>query len=50
MIDAGLVLSRLLHHAATTTLFGASLFPLLLGVAIPAIVSFLGTMPPAVDQ
>jgi putative copper resistance protein D len=28
MIDAGLVLLRLLHYAATTTLFGASLFPL----------------------
>jgi copper resistance protein D len=26
MIDIGLVLSRLLHYAATTTLFGASLF------------------------
>jgi hypothetical protein len=28
MIDTGLVLSRFLHYAATTTLFGASLFPL----------------------
>lgn len=28
MIDFGLVLSRFLHYAATTTLFGASLFPL----------------------
>ncbi len=28
MIDFGLVLARLLHYAATTTLFGASLFPL----------------------
>ena len=28
MIDAGLILSRLLHYVATTTLFGASLFPL----------------------
>lgn len=28
MIDVGLVLSRLLHYVGTTTLFGASLFPL----------------------
>jgi copper resistance protein D len=28
MLDVGLVLARLLHYAATTTLFGASLFPL----------------------
>jgi putative copper resistance protein D len=28
MIDFGLVLARLLHYVATTTLFGASLFPL----------------------
>ncbi len=28
MIDIGLVLSRFLHYAATTTLFGAALFPL----------------------
>ena len=28
MIDIGLVLSRFLHYAATTTLFGAALFPM----------------------
>ena len=28
MIDIGLVLSRLLHYAAVTTLAGASFFPL----------------------
>ena len=28
MLDFGLVIARLLHYAATTTLFGASLFPL----------------------
>lgn len=28
MIDVGLIFARLLHYAATTTLFGAALFPL----------------------
>src|SRR5215470_12919323 len=28
MIDVGLILARFLHYAATTALFGASLFPL----------------------